>query len=257
MEIIKNHNQEQAFSIKKEYRKMNVSDLNVLYEDNHVLAVLKPAGILVQGDKTGDLSLLEIAKHWLIQKYQKPGNAFLGLVHRLDRPVAGVIVFAKTSKAASRLSTQFRERMVQKFYLAVVEGQISPSSGTLLHYIRKRPGNRRVHISEEPIPEGSNAELSYTVLEEISDKSLVHIIIHTGRHHQIRAQLAYIGHPIVGDHKYQSSITLPDKYLALFAAQIRFMHPTLKTEMTIQAPFPDQRPWTLFAMKELRVNNSL
>jgi 23S rRNA pseudouridine1911/1915/1917 synthase len=225
---------------------MNLSQFKVLYEDNHLLGVLKPAGMLIQGDKTGDVSLLDIAKQWVIEKYQKPGNAFLGLVHRLDRPVAGVVVFAKTSKAANRLSIQFRDRTVQKFYLAVAEGHITPVSGTLGHYIRKRGVNRRVQISESPIEGGNKAELTYTVLEEQSDKSLIQVRIHTGRHHQIRAQFAYIGHPIVGDQKYRSSISLPDRNLALFAAELRFMHPTLNTEITIQAAPPDDWPWTIF-----------
>ena len=225
---------------------LNISELYVLYEDNHVLAVLKPGGMLVQGDKTGDISLLAIAKQWLIAKYQKPGKAFLGLVHRLDRPVAGVVIFAKTSKAANRLSIQFRERTIRKFYLAVVEGNIRPPSGTLVHYIRKRPEHRRVQISEHSFEEGSRAELSYTVLQETAEMSLVQVRIHTGRHHQIRAQFAHIGHPIAGDHKYRARISLPDKNIALFAAQISFTHPTRDTEVTIQAPLPQQWPWTLF-----------
>lgn len=228
---------------------MTLPPLNVLYEDNHLLAVVKPAGMLVQGDKTGDLSLLDLAKQWLIEKYQKPGNAFLGLVHRLDRPVAGVVVFAKTSKAASRLSIQFRERTVQKFYLAVVSGRMTPSSGTLIHYIKKRPGNRRVHIAEQPFQDAGNAELTYTVIEETVDHSLVRVQIHTGRHHQIRAQLSHIGYPLVGDRKYGSRIMMPDKQLALFASQIRFLHPTKKTELVIQVFPPAQWPWTLFQMK--------
>jgi 23S rRNA pseudouridine1911/1915/1917 synthase len=220
--------------------------MQILYEDNHVLVVLKPAGLVMQADRTGDPSLLEVAKHWLIEQYQKPGNAYVGLVHRLDRPVAGVVVLAKTSKAASRLSIQFRDRTVQKFYVAVVEGSLTLPSGTLVHYIRKRGVNRRVYISETPLEEGSKAELSYTVLEEQAGMSLVQVQIHTGRHHQIRAQFASIGHPIIGDQKYHSRIRMPDRNLALFAAQLTFMHPTLETEVTIQASPPDEWPWTVF-----------
>ena len=225
---------------------MNVSELQVLYEDNHLLAVVKPAGILIQGDKTGDISLLAIAKQWLIEKYRKPGNAFLGLVHRLDRPVAGVVVFAKTSKAANRLCLQFRDRTVQKSYLAVVEGHVNPSAGTLIHYIRKRGEKRRVHISENPLPGGSHAELTYTVLAETADKSLVDVVIHTGRHHQIRAQFAHIGHPILGDYKYRSRIHLPERDIALFAVQLSVTHPVLNTTITFRAPLVKQWPWTLF-----------
>ena len=148
---------------------MKSSELTVLYEDNHLLVALKPAGVLIQGDKTGDPTLLAVAKQWLITKYQKPGNAFLGLVHRLDRPVAGVVVFAKTSKAASRLSTQFRQRTVQKSYLAVVQGHLNQSSATLTHYIKKRMGNRRVHIAERHFPDARQASLSYNVLETRDD----------------------------------------------------------------------------------------
>jgi 23S rRNA pseudouridine1911/1915/1917 synthase len=262
---------------------MKLPPLAVLHEDNHLLVVVKPAGLLVQGDNTGDVTLLEIAKQWLIQKYKKPGNAFLGLVHRLDRPVAGVVVLAKTSKAASRLSTQFRERTVQKFYLAVVEGRVTPASGTLTHYIKKRLSNRRVQIANQPFPDGSKAELSYKMLEEIAIPgqhvtddghhlqggvhlnqleatskvdsnsvtslvySLLQVQIHTGRHHQIRAQLSYLRHPIAGDRKYGARTMLPNKDLALFASQITILHPTQKTEMTFRAEPPDKWPWTLFS----------
>jgi 23S rRNA pseudouridine1911/1915/1917 synthase len=227
---------------------MELSELTVLYEDNHLLVVLKPAGLLIQGDKTGDTTLLQVAKQWLIDKYQKPGNAFLGLVHRLDRPVAGVVVFAKTSKAASRLSTQFRQRTVRKSYLAVIEGQLEPSSATLTHYIKKRMGNRRVHIAEQPFPDAQQASLSYNVLETKHDYTLVQVNIHTGRHHQIRAQLSHIGHPIIGDRKYGSKTTLSDKSLALFASQISIQHPIQQIEMTFQASPPNQWPWTLFGV---------
>lgn len=226
---------------------MTTSDLQVLYEDNHLLVVLKPTGVLIQGDVTGDVSLLAISKQWLIEKYQKPGNAFLGLVHRLDRPVGGLVVFAKTSKAANRLCVQFRERTVQKTYLAVVDGRLANRSETLVHYIRKRSGNRRVHIFQEATENSDRAELSYQVLEETADKSLLQVQIHTGRHHQIRAQLSAIGHPIVGDHKYRSQVKLANRTIALFAFQLGFTHPTQQTELSFQA-FPlEEWPWTLFS----------
>ncbi len=225
---------------------MNMPDLQILYEDNHLLAVFKPAGLLTQGDKTGDISLLELTKQWLIEKYHKPGKAFLGMMHRLDRPVAGVVLFAKTSKAANRLSLQFRARTVQKSYLAVLQGLVTPESGRLRHYIRKRPGNRRVQIARQPFEDAQNAELRYTVLEYADGNSLVYVRLHTGRHHQIRAQFSAIGHPILGDRKYRSAITFSDKNLALFAFQLIVKHPTLDTDITLQASLPDIPPWTLF-----------
>jgi 23S rRNA pseudouridine1911/1915/1917 synthase len=230
---------------------MRLPSLDVLYEDNHILVVLKPAGGLMQGDQTGDVSLLDLARQWLIEQYQKPGNAFVGLVHRLDRPVGGVVVFAKTSKAASRLSIQFRERAIQKSYLAVIEGALTPVSATLTHYIKKRPGNRRVHIFDQPTPDADSASLTYTVLETLPQYSLVQVQLHTGRHHQIRAQLEHLGHPIVGDHKYGAHQILPDKDLALFAFQLGFQHPTRQEKMLFQSPPPEKWPWTLFQAARL------
>ncbi|MDY0094457.1 MAG: RNA pseudouridine synthase [Candidatus Vecturithrix sp.] len=234
---------------------MTISDLSVLYEDNHLLVVLKPAGVLVQGDVTGDVSLLAISKQWLAEKHQKPGNVFLGLVHRLDRPVSGIVVFAKTSKAANRLCVQFRERTIQKTYLAVVEGRLVSASDTLIHYIQKRSGNRRVHIFSDPHENSDRAELSYQVLEETADKSLLQVQIHTGRHHQIRAQFSAIGHPILGDHKYRSSVQLPGRTIALFAFQLGFSHPTQPREFVFQAIPPEEWPWTLFIRDNIRALN--
>ena len=223
------------------------NDLQVLYEDNHLLGVVKPAGMLVQGDRTGDVSLLDIARQWLIEKYQKPGSAFVGMVHRLDRPVAGVVLLAKTSKAASRLTAQFRDRTTHKSYLAVVEGDVDPPSGRLLHYIKRGTTNRRVKIAAAPFEDAQNAELSYIVRDQRDGLSFVEVTLHTGRHHQIRAQFACIGHPIVGDHKYGARSILPDKSLALFAWQLEVAHPTLHTPVRLQAPLPRQWPWNVFA----------
>lgn len=220
--------------------------LHVLYEDNHLLAVVKPAGLLVQGDRTGDVSLLDIAKQWLIETYQKPGNAFVGMVHRLDRPVAGVVLFAKTSKAASRLTDQFRERTVKKSYLAVVEGEVAPPAGRLTHYIQRGTTNRRVKIAAAPFGDAQQAELSYKTLDAREGLSLLLVNIHTGRHHQIRAQFSFLRHPIVGDHKYGAKQILPDKSLALFAWRLEVTHPTLNTPVTLEAPLPTSWPWTCF-----------
>lgn len=224
----------------------NSPDLSVLYEDNHLLVVLKPAGMLVQGDITGDPSMLEIGKQWLVEKYQKPGNAWLGLVHRLDRPVAGVLVLAKSSKGASRLSKQFRERTVQKSYLAVVEGKVRPPTQMLEHHITKDKENRRACVSEKPASGAGIAKLSYRVLDTEAGKSLLEVSILTGRYHQIRAQLAFVGFPILGDKKYGSRVSVRGRKLALFAHQLQFTHPTLKHTLSFDAPPPDEWPWSLF-----------
>jgi 23S rRNA pseudouridine1911/1915/1917 synthase len=228
----------------------------VLYEDNHLLAIQKPAGILVQGDATGDESLLDLAKAWLIEKYQKPGQAFLGLLHRLDRPVGGVVVFAKTSKAAARLSQQFRERTVGKTYLAVAAGR-PPASGELVHYL-KRSGKRRVSVAHEAAADRKQAELSYRLLGVQADWSLLEVQIKTGRHHQIRVQLASSGYVIAGDRKYGSRVDLAGKGIALFSRRIEFDHPVSGARMAIAAEPPAEWPWTLFAadLQKLRAGET-
>lgn len=214
----------------------------VFYEDNHLLALYKPAGLLVQADQTKDPSLLELAKTWLKDRYQKPGRVFLGLVHRLDRPVAGVVLFARTSKAAGRLSEQFRTGVVGKKYAAVVEGVVKQASGHLVHVIERING-RSSRIMEKPTSKTREARLSYQVLDTGQSRSLVEIDLETGRHHQIRAQFAHIGHPVLGDLRYGASAPLPKKQIALCATEISIIHPTLKGTRTFAAPFPQGWPW--------------
>ncbi len=179
---------------------LNESD--ILYEDNHVIVVYKPAGMLVQGDDTKDPTLIDQVKYYLKQKYQKPGNVFLGMVHRLDRPVCGIIIFAKTSKAAARLSEQFRTHTIQKIYHAVVEGDVTNAKATLIHYLEKDTDKNFVKVYDSPTQGALRAELSYELVESKKKKSLLRIELKTGRPHQIRSQLAHICHPIVGDVKY-------------------------------------------------------
>lgn len=197
---------------------------NIIYEDNHLLVVNKPAGILVQGDITGDESLLEIAKKYIKEKYNKPGNIFLGLVHRLDRPTSGVIVFARTSKAASRLSKQFREKTIEKYYVALVQGKI-PKSGILKDKISRNGATSKIGYT------GKQAELKYKLLKYKNNISKVEIKLITGRHHQIRVQFAERGNPILGDFRYGSKIKFGNKALALHAFSISLIHPTKKEKM--------------------------
>ena len=203
---------------------------SVIYLDNHLLVVNKPAGILVQGDASGDLDLLTACKAYLKEKFEKPGNVFLGLVHRLDRPVSGVMVFARTSKAASRLGQQFRQRTVKKKYLAMVEAE-PPGNGTLIDYLRK--DHKTVRIVAPDHPKGMRAELSYTVLTRKKGRSIVLVDLATGRPHQIRVQLANQGWPIVGDFKYGSKTPLDGWNLALHSVQLEVEHPTQKTRMKL------------------------
>lgn len=213
----------------------------VLFEDNHLLALYKPAGLLVQGDRSGDVSLLELGKRWLKQRYQKPGQVFLGLVHRLDRPVAGVILFARTSKAARRLSDQFRTGQVVKRYLAVVQGQPSQTSGHLQDHLERRlRASRVVSVSTATSQE---ARLKFEVLGRAPHGSLLQVEPETGRRHQIRLQLAHLGHPILGDVRYGATAPLDRKQIALLAYELSFMHPTQRQRLTLRSPIPREWPW--------------
>ena len=213
----------------------------VFYSDNHLLAVYKPAGLLVQGDKSGDVCLLELAKQWIKQRYRKPGNVFLGLVHRLDRPVAGVMMFARTSKAAARLSEQIRSSSVRKVYLAVVEGKIPPPSAHLFHHIERL--GKHSHIVHRQTPTSREARLSYRLLDSAGSRSLLEVELETGRRHQIRLQLAHIGCPIIGDCRYGASAPLGARQIALFARQLTIAHPTRRDPLTFCAPLPEGWPW--------------
>lgn len=214
--------------------------LTVLYEDNHVIAVYKPAGTLTQGDKSGDPSLMDEVKGYLKNKYKKPGNVFLGLVHRLDRPVSGVVLFAKTSKGASRLSEQFREHTIEKTYHALVVGR--PDAKTLVNYLTKDKAKKRSDIHSQG---GQRAELEYDVVASYGPYTLVKILLKTGRFHQIRAQFSFAGFPVVGDTKYGAPFALPDKSIALCATSIAFTLPTQNERRIISIPIPSD--WGTYA----------
>ena len=213
----------------------------VIHEDNHLLAVYKPSGLLVQGDRTGDVCLLDLGKRWLKERYHKPGKVFLAMVHRLDRPVAGVVLFARTSKAAGRLSRQFRERTVEKRYLAVVHGRVSCESGRLIHHIERR--DRMSRVVPAPSDLSREARLRYTVLGTDREASLLRVCLETGRRHQIRIQLAQMGHPILGDLRYGAETPLPDRQIALLAHELRVDHPTREARLVFTSPIPQQWPW--------------
>jgi len=220
-------------------------EIALIYEDNHLLVVNKPPNILSQGDKTGDEDLLTILKKDLKRRYNKPGNVFLGLVHRLDRPVGGVMVFAKTSKAASRLSDQIRRREFHKVYLAVVHGRPKPG-GRLRHYLVKEPETNTVTLASREAKGAREAILDYERLEEAEGLSLVRVNLVTGRSHQVRVQLSAIGHPLYGDQRYGPEVNRPGQQIALFCAQVSCQHPTRREPMVFTQPPPGGRPWNLF-----------
>jgi 23S rRNA pseudouridine1911/1915/1917 synthase len=220
--------------------------LDVLFEDNHILVVNKPSGLLVQGDETGDKPLSELAKEYIKDKYQKPGNVFMGVVHRLDRPVSGVVLLAKTSKALARLNQQFSSRKTQKVYWAVTLRAPQPESGTLVHWLVKDAAKNitKAHPSERP---GSQrAELSYSLVKAAGNKFLIEVRPITGRPHQIRVQLASLKCPIIGDLKYGAPEPLPNKSICLHARELGFEHPVSKEWITVQAPPPKIAAWQPF-----------
>lgn len=208
--------------------------IEILYEDNHLLVVVKPPDMLSQADKTGDPDLLSLLKEYIKISRQKPGNVYLGLVHRLDRPVGGVMVFAKTSKAASRLSEQIRERTFEKTYMAEVYGTPNPSKGTLRNFLAKDEAKNIVYEVKEGDKRGVEAILDYEVVKSANGLSLVKINLHTGRPHQIRAQMALAGHPIYGDQKYGSRAKGFGEGIALRSAALAFTHPVKGERMRFE-----------------------
>lgn len=217
--------------------------IEVLYEDNHIIAVNKKASDIIQGDKTGDKPLPEFVKDYIKKKYNKPGEVYLGVVHRLDRPVSGVVLFARTSKALSRLNEMFREKKVQKTYWAVVKNKPQNPSDTLIHFLLK---NQAKNKSKAFSREGNHAlrsELSYQLIKSLDKYHLIEVIPKTGRHHQIRVQLSKIGCPIKGDVKYGFDRTNKDKSIHLHARKIDFVHPVKKEPICITAPTPKDVLW--------------
>lgn len=218
-------------------------NLQVLFEDNHLVIVNKRAGDIVQGDKTGDLPLSEIIKQYLAEKYDKPGKVFLGVVHRLDRPTSGAVIFARTSKALERMNQMLREKKIDKTYWAMVQGQPDPAFGTLVHYLKKNPKNNKSTVFKRPGDGAKKAVLHFKTLKNLEHYSLLEIELETGRHHQIRSQLSFLGHPIKGDLKYGSKRSNHDGGIHLHAKKLVFVHPVSKEKVIIEAPLPEDALW--------------
>lgn len=220
--------------------------IEIIFEDNHLLVVKKPVNMLTQKDETNDMDILTFLKQDLKRRYNKPGNVFLGLVHRLDRPVGGTMVFAKTSKAASRLSDQVRTRQFKKVYLAVVRGVLDNAEGRLENYLIKDSRSNTVRVVESETEGGKMAVLEYRVLGVREGFSLIRVNLHTGRPHQIRVQLSNIGCPIYGDQKYGQSVNKPGQQIALWSNEITFLHPVLKEQVSFNCMPPSIEPWIWF-----------
>ena len=220
--------------------------MTVVYEDNHILIVSKTASEIVQGDKTGDTPLSELAKLYLKEKYAKLGNVFVGVVHRLDRPVSGLVVFAKTSKALSRLNDMFREGKVEKTYWAIVQQAPEKPEGELVHYLVRNERQNKSYAYDREVPGSKKAVLRYQLIGRSERYCLLEVHLLTGRHHQIRCQLAKIGCPIKGDLKYGAPRSNPDGSICLHARRICFTHPVSKLLIDVEAPVPDTPLWQAF-----------
>lgn len=218
-------------------------NLQVLYEDNHLVIVNKRAGDIAQGDKTQDKPLSDVVKEYIKEKYNKPGNVFLGVVHRLDRPTSGIIIFARTSKALERLNKMLRDREIQKTYWAVVKSTPKKEKDTLINYLKKNPKNNKSSVFQKQIEGSKRAVLHYNVIKKLDNYSLLEIDLETGRHHQIRAQLSFAGFPIKGDLKYGFARSNKDGSIHLHARKIEFTHPVSKNKISIEAPVPKDVIW--------------
>lgn len=221
----------------------NSQNLQVLFEDNHVIIVNKRAGDIVQGDKTGDTPLSDVVKAYIKDKYNKPGNVYLGVVHRLDRPTTGIVVFARTSKALSRLNKMFADKKVNKTYWAVVKNKPTKAKDTLTHWLKKNPKNNKSAAHHKEIKDSKKAILHYELIKSLNNYHLLEVNLETGRHHQIRCQLSSIGSPIKGDLKYGFDRSNKDASIHLHSRKIEFIHPVSKTQITVTASTPKDIIW--------------
>ena len=219
--------------------KSDDKNLQIIYEDNHLLVINKRIGDIIQGDKTGDVPLSEVCKQHLKLKYNKPGKVYLGVIHRLDRPTSGIVAFAKTSKALTRMNEIFKNRTTQKTYWAIVKNQPPKQEDTLRHFITRNEKNNtcKAHINE--VPNSKEAILDYKILKKLDNYYILEIALHTGRHHQIRAQLAALGCPIKGDLKYGFNRSNPNGGISLHAQKLVFTHPTTREIVTLTAQPPE------------------
>ncbi len=223
--------------------------LKILYEDNHLLAVFKPSGLLVHGDKTGDKTLVDRVKYYIKKKYKKEGDVFLGVIHRLDRPASGLVIFARTSKALERMNRLFAERKIEKTYWAITSKRPDPIQGCLEHFILKDHKKNTVKTFDKKSSRAKNAKkasLEYELIGELGQNYLIEIKLQTGRPHQIRAQLAKIGCPIRGDIKYGHPKANEDKSIHLHSRSLSFIHPVKKEPLTIVAETPEDQIWKIF-----------
>lgn len=220
--------------------------MEIVYEDNHLIIVYKHSGEIVQGDKTGDVPLSENVKCYLKEKYQKPGNVFLGVVHRLDRPVAGLVVFAKTSKALTRLNKMFRDGEVHKTYWAITKNLPPQSEGTLTHWLVRNEKQNKSYAYDHEVPHSKKAILKYRLIGQSDHYCLLEVNLMTGRHHQIRCQLAHMGCPIKGDLKYGAQRSNPDGSICLLAHHVEFVHPVSKQLISLDSPLPEDKLWQVW-----------
>ena len=221
----------------------NSRNLDILFEDNHLIIINKKPGDIVQKDKTNDISLLEIVKEYLKRKYNKPGNVYLGLIHRIDRPTSGLVMFAKTSKALSRMNNMMKGKMIVKTYWAITKNKPEKESSQLVHWLKKNEKkNKSTHFSRET-KNAKKAILDYTIIKELENYFLLEIIMGSGRHHQIRCQLQAIGCPIKGDLKYGAKRSNSDGSIDLHAKHLKFIHPVTKKEVNLNAPVRENKIW--------------
>jgi len=225
--------------------------IEILYEDNHLIAINKRSSDLSQGDKTGDISLDTEVKNYIAEKYKKPGDVFLGVVHRLDRPVSGVILYARTSKALSRLNEMFRSTEVKKTYLAIVKERPPEDEATIKHFLKKNELQNKSYVYDNEVKGSKEASLTYRVAGRSERYYLLEIQLHSGRHHQIRAQMAKIGCPVKGDLKYGFPRSNDDGSISLMARRLEFIHPVKKENIVITAPFPKGDIWKEFRNNEV------